>query len=354
MSLKTSDFDYPLDESLIAQQPLEPRDSSRLMVLDRQTARVDHHVFGDLPELLRAGDLMVLNDTRVVPARFTCRRATGGRIEGLFIREEPDRSWEVMLRGAGRCNSGERLAVEGAETVLLLEANRGAGTWKARPEPPAEAFELLERVGSTPLPPYIRQGREGPGDRQRYQTVFADKPGAVAAPTAALHFTPRLLDRLAASGVAQARVTLHVGIGTFRPVAAESIAEHSMHREWYELGQETAEAINAAKAEGRRVVAVGTTAVRTLETAARQIGPGQPLRAASGWSDLFLYPPAPFHVVDAMLTNFHLPRSTLLMLVAAFCSPGRREGRETILAAYAEATRQRYRFFSYGDAMLIQ
>jgi S-adenosylmethionine:tRNA ribosyltransferase-isomerase len=353
MPPRLSDFDYPLDESLIAQRPVEPRDRSRLMVLRRGRPGVEHRVFRDLPRLLRAGDVLVFNDTRVIPAKFACRRATGGRIDGLFLHEPEPGQWEVLLRGAGRCRRGEALSLEAEEEAeVRLREDRGQGRWLVEVRPPAPAVELLERVGRTPLPPYVR--RPGPlddgQDRRRYQTVYADRPGAVAAPTAGLHFTEPLLESLAAAGVESVRVTLHVGLGTFAPVKAEDVAAHRMHEEWYELPAPAAAALSQAREEGRRIVAVGTTSVRVLETVARRFGRLEP---AGGWTDLFLYPPARFEAVDALVTNFHLPRSTLLMLVAAFCSPGSTAGIRTLLSAYEEARRQRYRFYSYGDAMLI-
>jgi S-adenosylmethionine:tRNA ribosyltransferase-isomerase len=364
MSVTAGDFLYPLDERLIAQQPPARRDESRLMVLDRAGAALGHHVFGELPDLLRDGDLLVLNDTRVVPARFFCRRRTGGRIEGLFLRELARGQWEVLLKGANRCRIGEVLLLcpEGLpasagqvpdlpSVQLELRESSGDGRWVLAVVPPLPAVEVLERFGLAPLPPYIarKQAAGAAADRERYQTVFARSPGAVAAPTAGLHFTPELLQRLARRGVRHTAVTLHVGLGTFAPVKTDDLSAHRMHREWYELPAPAAEAVNAARREGRRVVAVGTTAVRVLESAARSGG----IRPTSGWTDLFLYPPAEFHAASAMITNFHLPRSTLLMLVAAFCGPGRTDGLAAILSAYAEAQRLGYRFYSYGDAMLI-
>jgi len=352
MALRTDDFDYQLPAELIAQAPASRRDRCRLMLLERATGRASHHLFSDLPKLLRPGDVLVLNDTRVIPARFECRRRTGGRVEGLFLRELAPGRWEVMLRGAGRCKPGERLSLLGAADVTAtLSADRGAGLWEIAIAPTRPAEELLERIGRTPLPPYIR--RPGPltdpQDRQAYQTVYARRPGAVAAPTAGLHFTGELLAQLRAGGMELVWVTLHVGLGTFAPVKADRVEDHRMHAEWYELPPATAEALASARAEGRRIVAVGTTSVRVLETVAAT----GPFRPASGWTELFIHPPAEFRAVDALLTNFHLPRSTLLMLVAAFCSPGSTEGIRTILAAYAEAVQRRYRFYSYGDAMLI-
>ncbi|MCY2928296.1 MAG: tRNA preQ1(34) S-adenosylmethionine ribosyltransferase-isomerase QueA [Planctomycetota bacterium] len=357
--MTTDAFDFPLDEALIAQQPLADRAASRLMRLDRATAAVSHHRFAELPELLRPGDLLVVNDTRVVPARFFCRRPTGGKIEGLFLRQDDQGQWLAMLKNAARCKVGEVLTLQGPATVTLqLVANTGAGEWVLAPTPPGPARPVLEAAGITPLPPYIhRPGPNDSSDKDRYQTVYATRPGAVAAPTAGLHFTPDLLARLEARGIGSARVTLHVGLGTFQPVSASRPEEHRMHEEWYELSPAAADALNAAKASGRRLVAVGTTSVRVLETLARRPGrsAGDPLFApASGWTSIFLYPPARFLAVDALITNFHLPRSTLLMLVAAFCSPASTAGIATIHSAYREAVERQYRFFSYGDAMLIE
>ena len=349
MALRISDFDYPLDPERIAQRPPERRDVSRLMVLQRRDRTRAHHVFRDLPELLRPGDLLVLNDTRVIPARFFCRRATGGKIEGLFLREPGPGRWDVLLKNAGRCGEGEVLALAGAEPAVALEllSRGGEGTWLVgvRPPLPAEVTMRLRHY------PDDRPSDSEGEDRRRYQTVYAARDGAVAAPTAGLHFTRPILDDLAARGIDAVRVTLHVGLGTFAPVKVEDLAEHVMHREWYELPAAGASDLNAARAAGRRIVAVGTTSVRVLETAVDEAGLFTP---RSGWTDLFLYPPAAFHAVDAMITNFHLPRSTLLMLVAAFCSPGRSDGLAMILDAYDEAVRREYRFYSYGDAMLIE
>jgi len=374
MELCSGDFEYPLDPGLIAQAPLADRDQSRLMVLDRACwatrgcgALVKHQTFLDLPDLLRPGDLLVLNDTRVIPAKFHCRRQSGRRIEGLFLKEPRRGRWQVLLKNAGRCKAGEVLALTGPENVSLeLLVDLGGGKWElgvladesastANETQSPLAREVLERWGQTPLPPYIRRvgppSRRDQADRQRYQTVYAAKPGAVAAPTAGLHFTENLLDELASRDILTAWVTLHVGLGTFAPVRHEKLTDHAMHAEWYDLPAATAGALNRARAEKRRVVAVGTTSVRVLETAGRG---GRTFRQVSGWTDLFLFPPAQFHAVDALITNFHLPRSTLLMLVAAFCCPGTTDGLEMILAAYAQASRQGYRFYSYGDAMLIE
>ena len=359
MPLTASDFDYPLDPASIAQQPLARRDQSKLMVLDRRGGGLKHRIFADLPQLLRPQDVLVVNDTRVIPAKFFCRRRSGGKIEGLFLRESGVGRWEVLLKNAGRCRPGEKVDLTGAEAVQLeLIENRGEGNWLVDVNPPEPAEEILAEVGRTPLPPYIRRPSEPqqipgnePADRRRYQTVYAQRGGAVAAPTAGLHFTGQVLENLAARGVEMVRATLHVGLGTFAPVKVEDPAAHRMHREWYELSAAAAGALNNARAAGRRIVAVGTTSVRVLESAADPHGRFEP---AGGWTDIFIYPPAEFRAVDALITNFHLPRSTLLMLVAAFCSPGGTEGVKTILDAYAEASATGYRFYSYGDAMLIQ
>ena len=369
-----SDFDYPLDPALIAQQPLARRDESQLMVLSRRTGQTELRVFADLPSLLRPGDLLVVNNTRVIPARFFCRRCSGGRIEGLFLREQMTRGdqaqgqWLVLLKGANRCRIGERLELIGGGAVELeLLANQGQGQWLVSSHPSASAAEVLAKAGHTPLPPYIHRagGADGASekgntaaepvhnfaDRDRYQTVYAAAAGAVAAPTAGLHFTPELIADLAARGVETVAVTLHVGLGTFSPVKVEKLAEHRMHSEWYEMSAATASALNAAREAHRRIVAVGTTSVRVLESV---ISPAGRFEPASGWTDIFIYPPANFLAADALITNFHLPRSTLLMLVSAFCCPGGTDGIDMIRAAYTRAAAERFRFFSYGDAMLIE
>ena len=349
-----SQFDYDLPPDRIAQEPVRPRDASRLLVLDRATGALAHRHFADLPDLLGASDLLVLNDTRVIPAAFTARRQTGSRIEGCFLRVLEGGLWEVLLAGRGRIRAGEQLDVVDAHDrphaqVELVERAE-AGVWRVRPTGDADPMTLLAEVGRPPLPPYIRRKPAGDehaaADVADYQTVYARRDGAVAAPTAGLHFTRRIFDRLDARGIERAMVTLHVGLGTFRPVRAERPAEHRMHEEFLEVSAEAADQINGARAAGRRVVAVGTTTVRALESAAQGALPGQ-VRAAQQWTRLFIYPPYRFRVVDALVTNFHLPRSTLLMMVAAMA------GRERLLAAYAEAVRQGYRFYSYGDAMLI-
>ena len=359
-TLRAGDFDYPLDAERIAQRPTDRRDESRLMVLSRPEGRIRHRGFADLAELLRDDDLLVLNDTRVIPAKFRCRRGTGGQVEGLFLREPQPGRWEALLKNAGRCKAGELLSRPGAAGLgVRLRRRVAEGLWELdletdQPQVPSAA-EVLDAVGRTPLPPYIRRpaaaAADDPADRTRYQTVYADRPGAVAAPTAGLHFTEHLLADLRGRGVEVARLTLHVGPGTFAPVKTEDLSAHHMHAEWYRLPAETASALNRARRHGRRIVAVGTTSLRVLETLAKEELPFKPAR---GWTELFLYPPAQFHATDALLTNFHLPRSTLVMLVAAFCSPGRTDGRDIILGAYAEAARLQYRVYSYGDALLIE
>ncbi|MEO6596267.1 MAG: tRNA preQ1(34) S-adenosylmethionine ribosyltransferase-isomerase QueA [Planctomycetota bacterium] len=341
-----TDFDYLLPPHLVATSPVEPRDSSRLLVHDRTTQRDEHRLFTDLPEYLRAGDLLILNDTRVRPWRLRGKRATGGGVECLLLRLDGARG-EAFVKPSKKLRPGDALEMEAGALRLVLGEALGGGRWVV------ELFaadgvvaDALERCGRAPLPPYIaRDGREDAAiDRQRYQTVFAREPGAVAAPTAGLHFTRDLLARIEALGVQVAYVTLHVGEGTFAPLRTTVVEEHRMHAEAYELPDATAAAVVATRARGGHVIAVGTTSCRTLETCARDdrtVSPG------SGQSEIFLYPGRELRVVDALLTNFHLPRSTLLMLVAAFA------GREQILAVYREAVRRGYRFFSFGDAMLI-
>ncbi|NDC52695.1 MAG: tRNA preQ1(34) S-adenosylmethionine ribosyltransferase-isomerase QueA [Planctomycetia bacterium] len=342
-------YDYDLPAELVAQEALDDRAAARLLVVHRATGVLEHRWIRDLPEILAAGDLVVVNDTRVVPARLVGRRiATGGRWEGLFLRVDAGTGlWRMLAQTRGRPACGERVAVRdraGTEGLVLELVGRGAGgTWLVRPSSAEPVEEVLARVGRVPLPGYIRGGEERRGDLERYQTVFARHAGSAAAPTAGLHFTAELLAALAARGVGRAEVTLHVGLDTFRPITVERLDDHAMHTEWCACPEPTAAAVAATKARGSRVVAVGTTAVRTLETAARSGG----ISAWSGPTDLFIRPGFSFRAVDCLVTNFHLPRTTLLVLVSAFAS------RELILTAYAEAVRERYRFLSYGDAMLI-
>jgi S-adenosylmethionine:tRNA ribosyltransferase-isomerase len=340
-------FDFNLPNDLIAQHPIEPRDNARLMVIDRRKGCWEHRIFAELPELLRPPDVLARNNTQVVPARLLGRRAaTGGKWEGLFLRERPGGAWEMLTTTRGRPEVGEHVVV-GHNLHLVLEARSEAGLWIVRPQrnghDDVSTTALLERHGHTPLPPYIRHGRETLGDRLAYQTVYAQHPGSAAAPTAGLHFTDQVFTRLAARGITWVDLTLHVGVGTFRPIEAERLEDHVMHAEWAELSPVAATALEARRREGGRIVAVGTTATRTLETAAA-LGS---IRPFSGDTQLFIQPGHVFHGVDALITNFHLPRSSLLVLVSAFA------GLDLTRAAYAEAIHYRYRFFSYGDAMLI-
>ncbi|MBI4880360.1 MAG: tRNA preQ1(34) S-adenosylmethionine ribosyltransferase-isomerase QueA [Planctomycetes bacterium] len=338
-------YSFELPRDLIAQRPAPRRDESRLLALARASEGLEHRLFRDLPRLLGPDDLLVLNDTRVFPARVEVRRASGGLVRGLLLDPPENPSLRMMLQGSGRLAAGERLRV-GAAGELVLARSLGAGIWEVDASDPAVRAELAA-AGRAPLPPYIRRARgsdpRDAEDRERYQTVYARSVGAVAAPTAGLHFSPEVLGEIRARGTRVATVTLHVGPGTFLPVRVLDLAEHRMLAERYEIPRETAEAAAAARARGGRVVAVGTTVVRALEAASR----AGTLRAGAGETDIFIRPPFEFHAVDALLTNFHLPESTLLMLVAAFA------GRERVLAAYGEAVRLRYRFFSYGDAMFI-
>ncbi|AVX21471.1 MULTISPECIES: tRNA preQ1(34) S-adenosylmethionine ribosyltransferase-isomerase QueA [Carboxydocella] len=340
--MRVSDFDFFLPEELIAQQPVEPRDHSRLLVLFRQEKRLEHRYFYQLPEYLRAGDVLVVNETRVIPARlFGEKKGTGARIEVVLLHRIDKDRWEVLLKPGKRARPGTWLQFGDGLLEAEVEDVTPAGGRILRFVYRGVWEELLDRLGEMPLPPYIREKLP---DRERYQTVYAREEGSAAAPTAGLHFTPRLLAELQERGIEIVKVLLHVGLGTFRPVKVEKIEEHQMHAEYYRLSAEAAQVLNRAKAEGRRVIAVGTTSTRVLETAA--VAPGQ-VQAGEGWTDIFIYPGYQFKMIDGLITNFHLPKSTLLMLVAALV------GRERILAAYEEAVRERYRFFSFGDAMLI-
>jgi S-adenosylmethionine:tRNA ribosyltransferase-isomerase len=342
--METAWFDYDLPASLIAQEPLAERDQARLLVVRRTAATLEHRIFHDLPDLLAPGDLLVLNDTKVVPARLLGRRArTGGRWEGLFLNTLADGAWELLCQTRGRLMEGETILVDPGPLQLTLRTKTPAGHWIASPHAVGSALEILERHGQVPLPPYIRKGRATAADRQRYQTVFAQHSGAVAAPTAGLHFTPRLFEQLEPCGISWTFVTLHVGVATFQSIQVKNVADHRMHAEWGELSPAAAAAITACRERGKRVVAVGTTSVRVLETVAAQ----GPLRPWTGETDLFIYPPYPFKAVDALITNFHLPRTSLLLLVSAF------GGVELVRRAYQAAVEQAYRFYSYGDAMLI-
>jgi len=355
LSVRLSLFDYDLPTDLIAQQPLAERSASRMLVLHRDDGVIEHRRFTDLPEYLAAQDCVIINQTRVIPARLLGRRSTGGQVELLLIEPLGNGRWEVLARPAGRLSVGERIDFSG-EITATIEEEMSQGRGVVSLECPGELMTALNRVGLTPLPPYIHRDQQPPSeassrqqaqeaaDQARYQTVYAREPGAVAAPTAGLHFEQAMLDQLAGSGVEIVRITLHVGLGTFRPVRVENIEEHDMDAERYEVTTEAARIINACRADGGRIVAVGTTVVRTLETLADESGQ---IAADSGETRLFAYPGYRFRAVDMLLTNFHLPRSTLLMLISAFA------GRERVLAAYREAISRRYRFYSYGDCMLI-
>ena len=346
-------FDYALPEHLIAQRPAAERDAARLLVVRRDTRTIHHHVFRDLPDLLTPGDLVVLNDTRVLPARLVGRReATGGKWEALFLRTAESGRWEMLAQTRGYPELGTAFVTD-TGLRLILRARTDDRHWLMDPQEVGTPAELLARFGHISLPPYIRKGREDAADRDRYQTVYADAAGSVAAPTAGLHFTPAVFERFAARGIGTARVTLHVGLGTFLPVKEADPTRHVIHREWCEVTPAAADAIRAAKASGGRVVAVGTTTTRTLETAAlsssasgETASEGR-LSSFCGETGLFIHSPFHFRVVDALVTNFHLPKTTLLLLVGALA------GDELLRTAYAEAVAHEYRFFSYGDAMLV-
>lgn len=329
---------------MIAQEPAAERDGSRLLVVDRASGELQHRWFRDLPEVLSPGDLVVLNDTRVLPARLIGHREkTGGKWEGLFLRQTGEGLWELLAQTRGRPELGETIVLEPGPLKLTLRGRSG-GHWLVEPSLPGMAFDLLSQAGHIPLPPYIRKGKESEADRERYQTVFARRHGSIAAPTAGLHFTPDLLERLRSRGIATARVTLHVGLGTFEPIKAIDPTHHSMHTEWGEVPADTVSALQRCQANGKRVFAIGTTTTRALETAASK---GE-LAPWHGETSIFIYPPYRFRAIDGLVTNFHLPRTTLLMLVSAFA------GSELVRCAYEEAIQQEYRFFSYGDAMLIR
>ncbi|MDE6059632.1 MAG: tRNA preQ1(34) S-adenosylmethionine ribosyltransferase-isomerase QueA [Clostridia bacterium] len=339
-TLKTSDFYYDLPEELIAQTPAEPRDSSRLLVYHRDKKQIEHKIFRDICGYLKAGDVLVVNRTKVLPARIFATTANGGRVEVLLLKRLQLDEWEVLVRPGKKCKIGTKLTVN-RELSLEVTGITDSGERHVRFFYEGAFEDVLSRAGTMPLPPYIHEKLK---DQTRYQTVYCKENGSAAAPTAGLHFTPELLEKIRAMGVEIAEVLLHVGLGTFRPVKVENVLEHKMHSEYYEVGDEAAEIINRAKREGRRIIAVGTTSVRTLETVADEKGM---LHACKGETQIFIYPPYKFKCVDALITNFHLPESTLLMLVSSLCS------REEILTIYKTAVEEKYRFFSFGDAMLI-
>ena len=343
-----ADYDYQLPRELIAQHPLAQRPDARLLIADRTQGEVDHYHVRDLVELLRPDDCLVFNDTRVIPARMVGRRkATGGRWEGLFLEASEDRSWRILGKTRGKLQAGESIVLQNRQMQddieLVLIEKREGGVWVVMPHDESPWLDILSRVGRVPLPHYIRGGEMMEQDVEQYQTVFAERPGSVAAPTAGLHFSELLLEKIKAKGVGVCFVTLHVSLDTFRPVTAERLEDHQMHSEWGEVTPDVVETINERRARGGRVIAVGTTSVRVLESASRD---GQ-LVAWQGNTDLFIRPPYQFKSVDVLMTNFHLPKTTLLVLVRTF------GGDALIQQAYREAVDQKYRFFSYGDAMLI-
>ncbi len=345
-------IEYTLPPELVAQEPLNSRVDARLMLVDRQRGTIEHHHIRDLPRLLQPGNRLVLNDTKVIPAQLRgLRTKTGGRWQGLYLGATEAGEWKIVCKTRGRLQPLEKVTLldrdgQPAGLLWLLEQT-GDGQWLARPESDLPALELLDQLGRVPLPPYIRGGQMVDTDVQDYQTVFARSPGAVAAPTAGLHFTTDLLKAIEQSGVVFSSVTLHVGRGTFRPIDVEDVSQHPMHSEWAELTEVAASEINESRQAGQRIIAVGTTVTRVLESVAAKGTHGSQLEHWQGETDLFIRPPYEFQAVDAMLTNFHFPRTTLLLLVQAL------GGSELIRTAYEEAIREEYRFYSYGDAMLI-
>ena len=340
-AMQTKDYWYDLPEELIAQTPLERRDSSRLMVLDRETGDVSHRHFYDIVEYLRPGDCLVMNDSRVLPARLLGHRPSGGAVEVLLLRDLGDKRWECLCKPGRKMQVGNEVIFGSGELTAVVREVREDGNRVVEFQYEGIFLEVLERLGKMPLPPYIK---EELADQERYQTVYSREVGSAAAPTAGLHFTKELLEKIRAMGVQTAFVTLHVGLGTFRPVKAEQITDHHMHSELCMMSEETASILNRTKAAGGRIICVGTTSCRTLESL---VGEDGRFAAGSKWTDIFIYPGYRFKAMDGLITNFHLPESTLVMLVSAFA------GREHVLNAYAEAVKERYRFFSFGDAMCI-
>lgn len=341
--MKTADFDYELPQELIAQDPLEQRDSSRLLILDKKTGERTHRIFHDIIDYLHEGDCLVINNTKVIPARLIGEReGTGGKVEVLLLKRKTDNVWETLVKPGKKARPGMRLSFGGGLLHAEVQEVVDEGNRLIRFEYEGIFEEILDQLGQMPLPPYITHQLK---DKNRYQTVYAKYEGSAAAPTAGLHFTEELLQRIQEKGVRIARVTLHVGLGTFRPVKVEDVTEHHMHTEFYHVSQEAADTINETKKQGGRVICVGTTSCRTIESAADEHGVVQ---ATEGDTDIFIYPGYRFKVLDCLITNFHLPESTLLMLVSALA------GKEHIMAAYKEAVAMKYRFFSFGDAMFIQ
>ena len=341
--MKTKDFDYYLPEELIAQTPLEKRDESRLMCLDKETGELSHHHFYELPDFLNPGDCLILNNSRVLPARLVGQRLPGGGIcEVLLLNDRGDKVWECLVRPGRKLRKGTRLSFGNGELTAEIVEQLEEGGRLIRFDYEGIFLETLERLGKMPLPPYIKEELQ---DQERYQTVYSKVNGSAAAPTAGLHFTQELLNQVSAMGVKLGYVTLHVGLGTFRPVKEDEIEGHEMHSEYCVIPQETADLINETRKNGGRVICVGTTSCRTIESWAAEDGT---MTASAGWTDIFIYPGYRFKVLDGLITNFHLPESTLIMLVSALA------GREHVLAAYQEAVKERYHFFSFGDAMFIQ
>lgn len=339
--MKTSDFDYYLPEELIAQTPATPRDSSRLLVYDKSADKIYHRHFYDIKDYLKKGDVLVRNNTKVLPARIFGYTENGGKVEILLLKRQNLTDWEVLVKPGRKATVGKKLIVSSELSLTIIGINEQDGSRFVRFEFDGVFEDIISRVGEMPLPPYITEKLK---DASRYQTVYAKTDGSSAAPTAGLHFTEKLLTEISDMGVEIVDVLLHVGLGTFRPVKCEDVSEHHMHSEYYEISEKSAEAINRAKKEGRRIIAVGTTSVRTLESASNDDGT---VRAEKGNTDIFLYPPYRFKVIDGLITNFHLPKSTLLMLISCFSS------REKVLEIYKEAVNERYRFFSFGDACLF-
>ncbi len=339
--MKTSDFDYYLPEEQIAQTPAEPRDSSRLLVYDREKDEIYHKHFYDIVDFLKDGDVLVRNNTKVLPARIFAYTENGGKVEVLLLKRFNLTDWEVLVKPGKKARIGAKLTVSQDLSLVVTDIFEESGSRKVTFNFDGVFEDVISRIGEMPLPPYITEKLK---DKERYQTVYAKVDGSAAAPTAGLHFTDALFEKIKAKGVEVVDVLLHVGLGTFRPVKADNVLEHHMHSEYYEIGEEAAERINKAKKEGRRIIAVGTTSVRTLESAADENGFVKPIK---GNTEIFIYPPYKFKCVDALITNFHLPKSTLIMLVASMT------GREKILDIYKTAVEEKYRFFSFGDAMLI-
>ncbi len=340
--MKTEDFNYYLPEELIAQTPLKNRDESRLMVLDKTTGEIEHKHFYDIIDYLEEGDVLVLNDTKVLPARLHgIKESTGSHIEILMLKELESDSWECLARPAKRISVGDTIDFGGLLKATCIQVKEeGIRTFKLSYQ--GILYEILDKLGEMPLPPYIHEKLK---DKDRYQTVYAKEVGSAAAPTAGLHFTPELLDKIAKKGIKIEYITLHVGLGTFRPVTSENVLDHQMHSEYYIMSKKTADTLNEAKKNGNMIVSVGTTSTRTLETVVNLYGE---FKECSGWTNIFIYPGYKFKAIDYLITNFHLPKSTLVMLVSALA------GRENILNAYNIAVKERYRFFSFGDAMLIK